>query len=445
LATVRFGIVGASGSILLLGALATWGVLHGAGPFIHPDPVHNAISLVLFLNVTCAPLLLLAAVLQERKKATAALRASETLHRALLASLQDWIAVVDHAGTVIEVNDSWRQACEQKQLLAISMLSGDNCLDATSAGARCDDPIRTMMRNALQEVLSGSRSRCELEFSSTDRGEMCWFELSIESLKRRERGAVITVSDVTARTRAELEVQEQQQQLAHLARLAVLGEFAGAIAHEIRQPLTATLANAEAGAKLLASERADIASVREILDDIVANSMRAGQVMQRLRSMLRNVEPQRQPVQLNDLVQESLLLARTDLTGRGVVASVELDPNLPSVPADRVQIQQVILNLIVNGCQAMSEPEVEVKRLILVTRCAPSARAVELTVIDSGGGIDEILLERIFQPFVTTKENGLGLGLSISRSIILAHRGRLWAEHARTGVGAEFHLTLPLQ
>ena len=443
LATVRFGIVGAAGSVLTLGALATWGVLHDAGPFIDPVPVHNALSLVLFLNVTCAPLLLLAAVMEERKEAAAALRRSEVLHRSVLASLQDQVAVVDSAGIVIEINESWRRARERVHFQVIALLPGDNCLEATVGGVESDDPIGTKVRNALQGVLSGDRPRCELEFSSSHHGQMRWFELSIEPLRRPERGAVIILSDVTARMRAELEVQEQQQQLAHLARVAVLGEFSGAIAHEIRQPLTATLTNAEAGALLMAAEKVDVESVREILNNIIADIVRAAQVVQRLRSMLRKVEPDRRPVQLNDVVQESLMLARSDLALRGVFANVKLDPNLPCVPGDRVQIQQVILNLIVNACQAMADVPPKAKRLTLSSRWLQASREVELEVADGGEGIDEAQLEKIFQPFVTSKEKGLGLGLSISRSIIGAHSGRLWAENARVGTGAVFHLTLP--
>jgi signal transduction histidine kinase/integral membrane sensor domain MASE1 len=444
-ATVRFDIVGASGSILLLGALATWGVLHDAGPFVDRLPVQNALSLVLFLNVTCAPLLLLAAVLQERKEATAALHKSEMLHRSVLASLQDQIAVVDNAGVVLESNDSWRRARELTEPQLVAGIPGDNYLAATISGTQRGEPVYMTMRDALRAVLSGRSSRRELEFSCLQRGEMHSFELSIEALQRPERGAVITLSDVTTRRCAELEVQEQQQQLAHLARVAILGEFSGAIAHEIRQPLAATLANAEAGALLLAAERIDVDAVREILEDIIADSVRAAQVVQRLRSMLHNVESQRQVLQLNDLVQESLMLARVDLARRGVIVVANLDPNLPCVPCDRVQIQQVILNLIVNGYQAMAPLAASAKRLTVTTCWAAESREVELAVIDSGEGIEESLLERIFQPFVTTKADGLGLGLSISRSIVSAHGGRLWAENMRTGTGAAFHVTLPIR
>jgi signal transduction histidine kinase len=443
-ATVRFGIAGASASILFLGALATWGVLHEAGPFIDPHPVQNALSLVLFLCVTGAPLLLLAAVLQERTQASAALRRSETLHRAVLSSLQDQIAVVDNDGMVIEINDSWRRAREHAQFQAIAVQPGDNCLKATMAGDGADDAACTALRDALQRVLSSASSRDELEFSTFHCGQMRWFELAVESLRRRERGAVISLSDVTARVCAELEVEEQKQQLAHLARVAVLGEFSGAIAHEIRQPLAAMLTNAEAGALMLEAAQPDLEPIREIFKDIVADSVRAAQVVQRLRSMLRNAEPQCRPMQMNELVQECLLLARVDLARRGVTAIVHLDPNLPSVLGDRVQIQQVILNLIVNGCQAMATPAINTKRLTLTTSWLGQSRQVELIVADNGEGIESGCLERIFQPFVTTKTDGLGLGLSISRSIVCAHAGSLWAENARGGTGAVFHLTLPI-
>lgn len=442
-ATVRLGIAGTCGSILLVCVLASWGVSNGTGPFSDRLPVENALSLALFLDVTCTTLLLLAAVVQERKETAAALVRSEQLHRAVLASLQQQIAVLDQAGNIIEVNESWRRARGHKQCEHCVALPGQNYVTASALAARRGEPACGATYGGLQAVLSGVSSRRDLEFPAQHRGELRWFEQSIEALQRPERGAVITLSDITTRKRAELEVLEQQRQIAHLARVATLGEFSGAIAHEIGQPLAAILANAEAGVLLYEIDGDGSNHIKEILYDIVTDCTRAAQVLERLRIMLRNAESLRQPHDLNELVQESLMLARVDLARHGVVAMRDLDPSLPSVACDRVQIEQVILNLIVNACQAMANVPADAKRLELVTRWAVKPVEVELVVCDRGGGIDQALLERIFEPFVTTKADGLGLGLSISRSIVVAHGGRLWAEN--TQAGAAFHLTLPVK
>jgi C4-dicarboxylate-specific signal transduction histidine kinase len=246
---------------------------------------------------------------------------------------------------------------------------------------------------------------------------------------------------VCARKRAEQEVLEQQQQLARLGRLTILGEFAATIAHEIRQPLAAILANAESAALQLKREQLNVPFIVEVVDDIIADDLRARDVIQRLHSMLRNQATQRTPVQLNELASETLLLARGDLTRRGVISNVSLQPDLPSIMGDRVQIQQVVLNLILNACDAMIDLDDNRRRLTLKTRNIPQRNEVELIVCDLGRGIEESKLDRIFQPFVTTKADGLGLGLSISKSIITSHGGRLWVENAFPG--AAFHVTLP--
>ena len=391
-ATVRFGITATCAAALLLGAAATYGVLHGNGPFSGGAPVDNAISLVLFLIVTTAPLLLLAAVLEERKRTASALLAREVLHRSVLASLQNQVAVLDHNGVVIEVNESWRRGLEGPASQGKVAMPGDNYLAATAAAAARGDAAAAAVHSALQLVVSGAESRRQLELSLRGSEGGYWYEQTIEALQRPEGGIVITISDVTARKRAELEVHEQHQQLARLGRVAILGEFSGAIAHEIRQPLAAILANAEAAALQLANDRPDIACVREAVSDIIADDLRAAEVIQRLRSMLRNAETQRVPVQLNELANESLLLARSDLARRGVTPSAYFQPDLPSIIGDRIQIQQVVLNLIINACDAMVDVAEHRRQLTLLTRRVPDRHEVELLVCDCGAGIDEELL-----------------------------------------------------
>jgi C4-dicarboxylate-specific signal transduction histidine kinase len=380
-------------------------------------------------------------VLREREDTAAALTRSNALHAAVLASLQDQIAVLDQDGNIIEANDSWKHATQR--LLRTDEQPGQNYLAVVTRAANFGDETSAAISDALREVLSGSTERRELEFSLSQHDGTHWFEESIESLRRSERGAVVTLSDVTARKRAEIEVQEQQQQLAHLTRAAIVGEFSGALAHEIKQPLAAILGNAEAAAMLLSEEDEAVESIREILNDIIADDLRAAQVIDRLPSMLSNADAQRGPLALNQLVQESLVLARSDLTRQRVSVTTDFASDLPSASGDRVLIQQVLLNLISNACDAMADMPADSRRLALTTRHLKKLQRVEVAVRDYGHGIADDLRERIFQPFVTTKPNGLGLGLSICRSIIDAHGGRLWAVQASPG--AALHFVLPIQ
>lgn len=250
------------------------------------------------------------------------------------------------------------------------------------------------------------------------------------------RGVAI---DVTERVRAEQQAARQRNELAHLSRVATVGALAGSLAHEINQPLMAILANAEAGQSFLRQRNADFPELRDILADIVEDDKRAGEVIRRLRLLLRKGEVQRAPIDMKGVVDDVLRLVHNDLLNRGVTASREVAEGLPAVLADRIQMQQVLLNLIVNACDAM-EVHGDARQLRIRARVA--GEVVEVAVADTGPGISADGLERIFEPFVTTKEHGMGLGLSICEAIVSAHGGRIWAESSG-GHGAIFRFTVP--
>jgi signal transduction histidine kinase len=245
----------------------------------------------------------------------------------------------------------------------------------------------------------------------------------------------------TRRRRAEKMADELRRELTHLSRVETIGELSGALAHELNQPLTAILSNAQAARRLLAMNPANIDQVREALEDIMSDDKRAGLVIQRLRGMLKRSEVQAQLVDLNEAIRDVLEIARGDLSARGVSVLAELQAGLPGVIGDRVQLQQVLLNLILNGCDAMAGVDQEQRRLTVVTRSADGA-GVGFAVVDRGIGIGSGDMERIFQPFVTTKHDGLGLGLAICRTIVTAHGGRLWATN-NDDAGATLHVALP--
>jgi C4-dicarboxylate-specific signal transduction histidine kinase len=241
------------------------------------------------------------------------------------------------------------------------------------------------------------------------------------------------------RRRVELETRGQRQQLAHLSRVSLLGGLSGALAHELNQPLTAILSNAQAAEHKLAAGGLERAELAEILRDIVDADRRASDVIRKLRVLFKNGDAQLQDLDVNDVVREVLDLAHGDLTTRHVTIVQRADARLPKARADRIQLQQVLLNLVVNACEAMSVDDLHERVLRVETR--PGARdGVQISVIDSGPGF-AASAETLFEPFYTTKPHGLGLGLSISRSIITAHGGRLWGDGA-PGRGAAFHVHL---
>jgi PAS domain S-box-containing protein len=247
---------------------------------------------------------------------------------------------------------------------------------------------------------------------------------------------------VLERKRLEIEADERQREVAHLGRVVMLGELAGTLAHEINQPLSAILSSAQAGQHLLQRRSSDLAELGEIFEDIVEADHRANEVVERLRSMIRKEHPPPGVVDLNEVVTSTLELVRRDLLTRTVVLVTRLAPDLPLIVGDRIQLQQVLLNLLFNACEAMSAIPPGTRLLVVETGSDASGCVAELLVTDSGPGIPVEPVERVFEPFFTLKKRGLGLGLAICRSIVLKHQGRLWAENGPHG-GATLHVVLP--
>ena len=247
--------------------------------------------------------------------------------------------------------------------------------------------------------------------------------------------------DITERKRSELEIVRQRNELVHLSRVTTLGELAGSLAHELNQPLTAILSNAEAAQMFLENDAADLVEIGKIMGDIVSADKRAGEIIQRLRSMLKKEELTRWPLEINDVLQEAINLVRSDLVGQGVMVDVISADGLPQITGDRVQLQQVLINLIFNACDAMAGNTADDR--MLVVRTDAHDGTVRIAIIDSGCGIPADMLERIFDSFVTTKPGGMGLGLSICRGIIAEHQGRIAAEN-NPDRGACFRVILPV-
>ena len=260
----------------------------------------------------------------------------------------------------------------------------------------------------------------------------------------RMRGVAV---DITKRKQAEEQTAHHRNEIAHLSRVTTLGELSGSIAHELSLPLSAILSNAQAAQRVLAHGGADLAEVREILNDIVSEDKRAGEVIQRLRQWLKKGEVQQHSLRINEVVEDVLKLIHDDLINQHVTIDVKLGRNLPLVTGDPVQLQQVLLNLVVNACDAMTNCDAPERRLLIrtgtETRNGNGNCAVLVSVTDRGGSIPEEKMEQIFEPFFTTKAKGMGLGLSVCHTIIAAHRGKLWATN-NADCGATFHFSLPI-
>ena len=258
----------------------------------------------------------------------------------------------------------------------------------------------------------------------------------------RPAGLVANIEDVSDRKRAEEQLRKAQAELAHVMRVTSLGELAASIAHEINQPLAAIEANAAASLNWLGASSPDLDLVRDALADIVSDGHRAGRVIQRIRQIATKSEPLKSQLDLNDVIDDVLALVRSEVQKHRVSVRVALAAALPPALGDRVQIQQVVINLVMNGVEAMTAVNDRPRELVIRSE-AHDKDQVLVSVQDAGVGIDPRHADQLFDAFFTTKPAGMGMGLSISRSIIEGHGGRLWATPNPTS-GATFQFTLPV-
>jgi PAS domain S-box-containing protein len=250
------------------------------------------------------------------------------------------------------------------------------------------------------------------------------------------------IMDVSAAKRAEQKLRRAQAELAHISRVTTLGELTASISHEVNQPLAAVVTNAEAALRWLGSEPPNPDKAREVLGDIVKDGMRASDIIHRIRAIIKKAPTRMARVDVNEAVRDVITLTRSELLRQGVSLQTQLATGLPLIEGDRIQLQQVILNLILNAAEAMSG--IDGARETRISTVREASNGVLVTVRDFGPGLDPQSLDRLFEAFYTTKPDGLGMGLAICRSIIEAHGGRLWAT-ANEPRGAVFQFTLPLE
>jgi signal transduction histidine kinase len=430
----RFGPAGVSASLLTCTLIAIWGAILGKGPFVNSSTFDNAISIQLFLTAAWIPLMSLAAVVRERARADANARWSEE-HLAIAmesAQLGRWEWDIDAAR--LTWSDITRRMYELPPDAEVTPQLVERMIHP-------DD--RPLLEAATVAGLEGRPIDVEFRIVLPD-GRIKWILSKGKTLYDEDRLPTRLVGikvDVTDRKTAEMEIRKRDRELTQSARISVTDELSIALANEVNQPLAAILANASAARRYLARNPPDLRELADIVEAIALDNRRAADVINRFGALLRREDAPPELLNVNDIIRGVVDIARNDIIARGVSMTRSLGEDLPCVLADVVQIQQVLLNLIINACDAMEPLPPHARRLFVSTR-ADGSSGVRVSVRDSGPGVSADRLEQIFEPFVTSKPKRLGLGLAICRSIVSAHDGSLWAENPPDG-GTVFMFSLP--
>jgi PAS domain S-box-containing protein len=356
----------------------------------------------------------------------------------LVENSTDFIAIASPDGQTLFINPAGQRMIG---------LNGDEQVQATCMLDFCTDEERERFQNEVQPaIIQDGRWEGELNFRHFQNGmsiPMLHHIFFIKEQGSDRRLALATISrDITERKRVEESLQIAQAELAHATRMATLGELTATIAHEINQPLGAIVTHGQACLRLLSRPAPDLERVRESLDHTVSDTLRASEVIKGIRTLLNKADPEKEILNINETIRDVVALALNELKKNHVSVRTELEANLQSVVGNRVQLQQVVLNLILNGSEAMSG-EGSFPRDLQIKSETTISDEIMVAVRDSGKGLDPIDAQHIFEPFFTTKQKGLGLGLSISQKIIDAHGGRLWAT-ANEDRGLTFRFTLPI-
>ena len=435
-AAVRFGQAGL-GIVLCFTALFRF--LANAHPgqalVTAPDAI---VATQLTLIAISLPLMVLAALLTERRSTEQALRDGHSRYG--LATLAGNVAVWDWnlVSNAIYVDPFLKNI--------LGFADHEIANHAEDWGRRVHPDDAEWVMAAAQAHIDGRVPAFEAAHRMVHRdGSIRWF-LARGAVVDRQDGRAIrmigTDTDITAQKNAEQKLEEAKAELARLTRLSDMGGLTAAIAHEVNQPLCAIVANASAALRWLGSDQPDVSQVREALTDVVCDGKRASELIRRTRGLFERGELERRPVDLNNIVHSALALTSGSLEATRVSVRTRLDSALPLVRADQVQLQQVFCNLIINASEAMTRVTCR-EHTLQISTGHKEGSGIYATVMDSGEGFNGDDPERVFRPLVTTRPEGMGIGLSMSRIIVEMHGGRLWAT-PNEGPGATFHILLPL-
>lgn len=371
-----------------------------------------------------------------RRDTEATLRASEERWRSMFEASAVGITIMDQQNHFAAVNEAFQKMVGYTE----QELQSLGPVDITHE----DD--REATREMIQDVQSGKRQdyQAEKRYRRKD-GKVIWVRVSTARALDPNSpipGIPALVEDITERKRAEMAWQDAREALSRATRLTVMGELSASIAHEINQPLSAIITNGHACERFLGFSPPDLDEVKDAVGEIVRDGRRASEVLSRIRAMSKNSAPERGQVDVNRAITEVLALTRDELHRHRISVMTELHSNLPVIMADRVQLQQVVLNLVMNGIDAMRAVTDRPRNLTVRSQLSDQGNIV-VNVADSGIGLDPANRDRIFDSFFTTKPEGMGMGLAISNTIIQAHHGQLWAKSG-SPFGAVFGFTLPL-
>jgi PAS domain S-box-containing protein len=384
-------------------------------------------------------LLILTSILDisARKQAEEALKKERAFLRQVIDVVPNFIFAKDRAGRFTLANEAIAEAYGT---------TVDELIGKTDADFNTNAEEIEFFRRMDLEVIDTLKERFIPEERVTDsQGKVRWLQTVKRPLLEKVGFAnqVLGAStDISERKKAEAELQRNRDELAHMTRVSTLGELTASLTHELNQPLGAILSNADAAEMLLMEEPPAVHEVREILADIRNDDRRASEVIRGLRSLLRKQEINRETLQINDAVAEVLRLLSIDAAHRKVVLEFTPGESLPVVEADRVKLQQVVLNLVMNAIEATADLAEDRRRVSVASR--RDNGTITIDIVDHGHGVPTEMLPRLFDPFFTTKKDGMGMGLSIARTIIESHGGKIWAENNPEG-GATFYFTLPVR
>jgi PAS domain S-box-containing protein len=403
--------------------------------------------------------------ISERKRAHAALVESERRYRTIFDSTrvailqEDWRDVKVALSALADQGEDIEAYLSDRPDFVRQMRRSVRIVDVNPETLRMIGATRKALTDlSLDDVLLDTNGTFARSLVALARGE-AFFEG--ESAVRTLRGATVPVLfgitfpngseafdfvlayvvDITERKQAHETQLALQSELAHAARVSTLGVLTASIAHEVNQPLGAILTNGEAALRWLRRDVPDLNEAQTALNRVVASANRAGDIVTRIRNLLKKAPPAPDRLNLAELIEESVLLVVRELQRHDVILHREIEPRLPAVLGDRVQLQQVLINLMVNAVQAMAETHEKTRTLVV--RVRRHSDVAQVTVLDSGPGLEPGAIDRVFQPFFTSKRDGMGMGLTISRMAVEAHGGRLWAS-GHGGQGAAFHFTVPL-
>jgi PAS domain S-box-containing protein len=371
--------------------------------------------------------------LTERKRAEEALRESERSLRSAIDGIPGQVAVLAPNGDVEAVN---------RQIVEYSGRSLEELKNWGTNGTIHPDDLPHLIEVFTKSVAAGVPYETETRLRRFD-GEYRWFDIRGVPI-RDDSGRIARwyslLTEIEDRTQALARLQQMQSDFAHMNRVSMMGELAASLSHEIAQPIASARNNARAALNFLDMQPPDLGEVREALGSAVGDADRAGDIIDRIREQMKKTPPRMERFDLDAAINEVLVLARSAVIKHGISVQTRFADGLRPVQGDRVQLQQVLLNLILNAAEAMGSVDAGPRELLISIE--QDHTGVLVAVSDSGPGLDPDNRERIFDAFYTTKSSGTGMGLSICRSIINAHGGRLWAE-ANEPRGAVFQFTLP--